>query len=59
MATYAVSAVMFNHIISAFEAVWSSTRQSIGTPMVDTSVKLIYDKHSQFGIGGVSFSVRF
>ena len=59
MATYAVSAVMFNHIISAFEAVWSSTRQSIRTPMVDTSVKLIYDKHSQFGIGGVSFSVRF
>lgn len=59
MATYAVSAVMFNHILSAFEAVWTSTRKTRETKPIDTSVKLIYDKYAQYGVGGVSFSINF
>ena len=58
MATYAVSAVMFNHVISAFEAVWTSTRQTGKKEEVKTSVNLIYDKHARYGLGGISFSVR-
>ena len=59
MATYAASAIMFNHVISALEAVWTSTRQSRKNKSVETSAKLIYDKHAQYGIGGISFSVIF
>ena len=59
MATYAASAIMFNHVISAFEAVWTATRQSRKNKPIETSAKLIYDKHAQYGIGGISFSVRF
>ena len=59
MATYAASAIMFNHVISALEAVWTSTRQSRKNKSVETSAKLIYDKHAQYGISGISFSVIF
>ena len=59
MATYAASAIMFNHVISAFEAVWTATRQSRKNKPIETSANLIYDKHAQYGIGGISFSVRF
>jgi len=59
MATYSVSAVMFNHIFSAFEAVWSSTSQSRNNETIETSAKLIYNKYADYGIGGISFSIRF
>ena len=58
MASYAVSAIMFNHILSAFEAVWTSTRRPGKTQPVESSMKLIYDKHARYGIGGLSFSVQ-
>ena len=59
MATYSVSAVMFNHIISAFEAVWSSTSQSRKNKTIETSAQLIYSKYANYGIGGISLSIRF
>ena len=59
MATYSVSAVMFNHIFSALEAVWSSTSQSRNNKTTETSAKLIYNKYADYGIGGISFSIRF
>jgi len=58
MATYAVSTVMFNHIISGFEAVWTSARQTRKKEEVKTSVNLIYDKHARYGLGGISLSIR-
>ena len=59
MATYAVSAVMFNHVISAFEAVWTSTRQTGKKEEVKTSVNLNYGKHARYGLSGITFSIRF
>ena len=56
LATYAVSAVMFNHVISAFEAVWTSTRNP-KIQSFDTSTRLLYNKNSKYGIGGISFSI--
>jgi hypothetical protein len=59
MAKFAISAVMFNHVISAMDAVWST--QSSNRPKkekkVKTDVGLLYDKFSRFGIGGVSISL--
>ena len=59
LATYSVSAIMFNHVISAFEAVWSSTRKNKKTPIIDSSVSLMYNKYAKYGIGGVTFSFTF
>ena len=59
MAKFAISAVMFNHVISAMDAVWST--QSSNRPKkekkVKTDVGLLYDKFSRFGVGGVSISL--
>jgi len=61
MAKYAVSAVMFNHVISALEAVWST--QVRNRPKkeqnVQTNVGLLYDQHSKYGVGGIAVSLHW
>ncbi len=59
IASYAVSAIMFNHVISAIEAVYSSQNARREEKRVDTSMGLIYDRNSKYGIGGLAVSVRF
>lgn len=59
VAGYAVSAVMFNHVISAIEAVYSSQAANRKEKIHDTSLGLIYDRNSRYGIGGLAVSVRF
>ena len=58
MAKYAVSAVMFNHVISALEAVWST--QIRNRPKkerkVQTNVGLLYNQHAKYGVGGIAVS---
>ncbi|NQT96730.1 MAG: hypothetical protein HQ562_03210 [Candidatus Marinimicrobia bacterium] len=58
IAGYAVTAVMFNHVISAIEAVYSSQSQA-RKRNTDTSVGLIYDRNARYGVGGLAFSMRF
>lgn len=56
MASYAVSAVLFNHVVSALEAVWTAGRNN-EKKKLDTSLGLMYNKSAPYGIGGVSFSM--
>ena len=59
MAKFAISAMMFNHVISAMDAVWST--QNGNRPKkskeVKTDIGLLYDKYSKYGVGGVSISL--
>ena len=61
MAKYAVSAVMFNHVISALESVWST--QVRNRPKkeqnVQTKVGLLYDQHANYGVGGIAVSLHW
>ena len=59
IAGYAVTAVMFNHVISAIEAVYSSQAQARKRKTIDTSVGLIYDRNARYGVGGLAFAMRF
>lgn len=61
MAKYAVSAVMFNHVISALEAVWSTQirNRTKKERKVQTNVGLIYNQHAKYGVGGIAVSLHW
>jgi hypothetical protein len=61
MAKYAVSAVMFNHVISALEAVWSTQirNRTKKERKVQTNVGLLYNQHAKFGVGGIAVSLHW
>ena len=59
MATYAVSALMFNHVISGLEAVWASQSKARKQKSVDTSMGLYYNKNSKYGIGGLTVAINW
>ena len=61
MAKYAVSAVMFNHVISALEAVWSTQIRNRPTKeqKVQTNVGLLYNQHAKYGVGGIAISLHW
>ena len=61
-AKYSVSVLMFNHVVSGLEAVWSSQRKTQGKTQsnkIETDVSLLYNPYNAFGIGGVSFTFGF
>jgi len=61
-AKYSVSVLMFNHVVSGLEAVWSSQRKSrvkTQSSKIETDVSLLYNPNNAFGIGGVSFTFGF
>ena len=61
MAKYAVSAVMFNHVISALEAVWSTQirNRTKKERKVQTNVGLLYNQHAKDGVGGIAVSLHW
>ena len=61
IAKFAVSAVMFNHVISALEAVWSTQirNRSKKEQKVQTNVGLLYDQHAKYGVGGIAVSLHW
>jgi len=58
-ATYTVSALMFNHVISTLEAVWTSQSNARKKKPYDTSMGLFYNKNSKYGIGGLSVAISW
>lgn len=58
-AGYVVSAIMFNHIVSAVDAFWEIRHQTLMKPEIDTSVGLIFSPYSRYGVGGIHVSVRW
>ena len=61
MAKYAVSAVMFYHVISALEAVWSTQirNRTKKERKVQTNVGLLYNQHAKYGVGGIAVSLHW
>ncbi len=58
-AGYAVSAIMFNHVISAIDAVWETRRRTLRSSKVEASIKPTFSRNSKYGIGGISLSLRW
>ena len=62
-AKYSITALMFNHVISGIETVWSNQRknakQNEDNARVDTNFSLTYNPRNSLGVGGVKFSVFF
>ncbi len=60
---YAISAIMFNHVISGLEAVWSSSQKSRRDPQdseqYESDVGLLYNRQSATGIGGIYISLKW
>jgi len=61
MAKYAVSAIMFNHVISALESVWSTQikNRPKKEQKVKTNLGLLYDQHAKYGVGGIAVSLHW
>ncbi len=58
MASYAVSSILLNHVVSALEAVWTAGNNN-KKKSLDTSLGLMYNKTAPYGIGGVSLSMKW
>ena len=60
MANYAVSAIMFNHVISGMEAVFTNQRNArTKAKQSNTAVGLYYDPRNKYGIGGINVSYQW
>ena len=60
MANYAMTAVLFNHVWSAIDAVYIANRKRHDkAKQIKTDVGLLYDHRTKYGIGGISLSVQF
>lgn len=60
MANYAVTAIMFNHVISGIEAVITNQRQARKkAEQSKTEVGLYYDPDTKYGIGGIALSYKW
>ena len=60
MANYAVSAIMFNHVISGMEAVFTNQRNARAkAKQSNTDVGLYYDPRNKYGIGGITVSYQW
>ena len=58
VASYAVSAIMFNHLISAIDA-FRETNRRWGSPEIETSVGLFFSPVARRGVGGIALAVRW
>jgi len=59
MAKFAISAMMFNHVVSAMDAIWSTQNKNRPkkSKELNTDVGLLYDRNSKYGVGGLSISL--
>ncbi|MBT3216311.1 MAG: hypothetical protein HOD97_04785 [Candidatus Marinimicrobia bacterium] len=59
---YAISALMFNHVISGLEAVWSSSagkKEESDNDEIQSDIGLLYNRKSPAGIGGIYVSFKW
>ena len=59
MAKYCITVIMFNHVFSGIESVWSNQKKARSNNEIDTDLSLIYDPNNRTGIGGLSFTITF
>ena len=60
-AKYCINALMFNHVISVIDAVWSSQRnvKKDNQTNIKTQFNLVYNPYNNSGVGGLKFSLFF
>ena len=62
-AKYAVTLLMFNHVISGIESVWThlnkNNNQDSDNASLQSEFNLVYDPTMKFGVSGIKFAVYF
>ena len=58
LATYTVTAIMFNHLVSAFDA-FIETRRRLLKPNTESAMGLTFSPFARSGIGGISLAIRW
>ena len=62
-AKFSVSAMMFNHVISGIEAVWSNRnrveKNKLKNNKMEAEIGLYHDPNNKTGIGGLTMKVTF
>ena len=62
-AKYSITVLMFNHVISGIESVWTNQKKANANNKKQASVKskldLVYDPSKRSGVGGLRLSVYF
>ena len=62
-AKYSITVLMFNHVISGIESVWTNQRKASEKKKKQASIKtklnLVYDPSMSLGVGGLKFSIYF
>lgn len=56
--TFTVTAIMFNHLISAFDAFIETRRRQI-SPVSKTHIGLLFSPFTRSGVGGFSLTIRW
>lgn len=62
MVKYSITTLLFNHVLSGFEAVLTSQKQSRKNQRVEeieTDISLLYNPLNTAGIGGISLTINF
>ncbi len=59
MAKYSITVIMFNHVFSGIESVWSNQKKARSNNEIDTDLSLIYNPLNSSGIGGLSLTLTF
>ena len=62
---YSITVLMFNHVISGIESVWTNQRKASNeqkqekASSIDTKLSLVYNPLNQSGVGGLQFAIFF
>ena len=62
---YSITVLMFNHVISGIESVWTNQRKASDeqkqekTSSIDTKLSLVYNPSNPGGLGGLQFAIFF
>jgi hypothetical protein len=62
LAKYSITTLLFNHVISGLEAVWTSqrmAREKQKYETIETDLSLMYNPYNPAGIGGLSLTINF
>ena len=58
LATYTITAIMFNHLVSAFDA-FIETRRRLLKPNTESAMGLTFSPFARSGVGGISLAIRW
>ena len=63
-AKYSITVLMFNHVLSGIESVWSNQKKANAiknqqSSKLQTDFGLVYDPSAKLGVGGLKLSVYF